>query len=72
MLVESSTPVLDNVYVHEDDTGNLEHLLPESSTFVEIVRCSFLVFRIEKGIKQEIIAAIVEFPVISYSPLQNC
>lgn len=33
-LVESITPIHDEVYVHEDTTSDIEHVLLESSTCV--------------------------------------
>jgi len=36
-LVESSTPISDNIYIHEVDTSDSEHVLVESSIPVQLL-----------------------------------
>jgi len=57
--VKSTTPIPNDIYVHEDDTSDYEHVLVESSMLVQVARCSLVTSMIEDGIEHETIATSV-------------
>ena len=54
--MESSTPIRKDIYVHEDDTSDSEHVLLESSMPVQVARYSLVTPMIEDGIEYETVA----------------
>jgi len=65
--MESSTFIPDDIYVHEDDTSDSEHILIESSMSTQIARYSLTTPMIENKIEHETVIFSV---VISYKPLE--
>ena len=67
VLMESSTLILD-IYIHEDDTSNFEHVLLDSRMHVQVARYSLATPMIEDGIEHETVATSI---VTSSKPLES-
>ena len=52
-LIESSTPIPDDISISEDDTSNSEHILVESSMSVQVTRYSLVIPMIKNGTEHE-------------------
>ena len=62
-----------DIYVHEDDTNDSEHVLVESSMPVQVTRYSLVIPMIEDRIEHEIVAnSVITFSKLSKSPHANC
>jgi len=59
-LIKSSTPALDEIYVHEESISDVQDALVESSTPSHNIRCSLSIPMIEEEIKHEIIVTSVD------------
>jgi len=69
-LVESSTPIPSDIYVHEDDTSESEYVLVESSMLIQVALATPM---IGNKIKHEIIAtSVVTFSKPSESSSTKC
>ena len=71
--MESSTPIRKDIYIHEDDTSNSEHVLVESSMPVQVTRYSLVTPVIEDGIEYETVTtSVVTSSESLESPRVNC
>jgi len=59
-LIKSSTPILDEIHVHEESISYVQDALNESSTPSHDVRCSLSTPTIKEEIKHDIIATSVD------------
>jgi len=59
MLVDSSTPILNEVHVSSEDTSDFEYVLVESSIHVHVARYSLARPMIEDEIEYETVATSV-------------
>ena len=64
----SSTPISDDIYVHEDDNSDSKHVLVESGMLVQVARYSLTTSKIEDEIEHKIVVTSV---VISTKPSKS-